>query len=236
MELRRGMAMARGIPLANWNGQVLPKIKEQLEDFAEQGFLPTLRGMYYTLVDLGVIPKTEAGYHALSDHTSRWRENGILARDCFANHTRDTIRDFNDTYESVEEYIDRGIHHLEYTKENYSVPRWHKQPHYVEIWLEKDAAVETFISIVKIRQVIVVPNRGHSSVAFFDRNVYRLKEKKAEGNQIHILYFGDLDPSGEVMDKVYKRKFQEYGLFNVDFKRLVCNKGTDGKIQLIAQP
>jgi hypothetical protein len=106
----------------------------------------------------------------------------------------------------------------------------------VEIWLEKDAAVETFRSIVKDRHVRVVPNRGHSSVAFFDRNVDRLKEKQAEGKQIHILYFGDLDPSGEVMDKVYKRKFLEYGLFNVDFKRLAVTKEQMERFGLLHDP
>ena len=54
-----GVKMARGLPMADWNGLVLFEIKKQLGDFNEQGFLPTLRGMYYTLVDLGVIPKTE---------------------------------------------------------------------------------------------------------------------------------------------------------------------------------
>lgn len=228
--------MARGVPLADWNGHVLSEIKRQLEDFRSQGFPPTLRGMYYTLVDLGVIPKTEAAYHALSDHTSRWRENGTLARDCFSDHTRDIIQDFDDDYEIIEDYVDNGIRYLYLAKSEYTIPRWYGQSHYVEIWLEKDAAVETFRSIVKDRHVRVVPNRGHSSVAFFDKNVDRLKGKKTEGKQIHILYFGDLDPSGEVMDKVYKRKFLEYGLFNVDFQRLAVTKEQMERFGLLHDP
>ena len=106
----------------------------------------------------------------------------------------------------------------------------------MEIWLEKDAAVETFRSIVKDSHVRVVPNRGHSSVAFFDRNVDRLKEKQAEGNMIHILYFGDLDPSGEAMDKVYKRKFTEYGLSNVGFQRLAVTKEQMERFESLSNP
>lgn len=231
-----GVKMARGVPMADWNGLVLFEIKKQLGDFNEQGFLPTLRGMYYTLVDLGVIPKTEAAYHALSDHTSRWREKWILPRDCFADHTRDIIQDFDDGYVTIEDYIDAGTRYLRLAKNEYTIPRWYKQQHYVEIWLEKDAAVETFRSIVKDSHVRVVPNRGHSSVAFFDRNVDRLKEKQAEGNMIHILYFGDLDPSGEAMDKVYKRKFAEYGLSNVGFQRLAVTKEQMERFELLSNP
>ena len=106
---------------------------------------------------------------------------------------------------------------------------------YVEVWLEKDAAVETFRAIVNDRHVRVVPNRGHSSVAFFNRNVDRLKEKYTEGKQPHILYFGDLDPSGEVMDKVYKRKFIENGL-EVDFKRLAVTDEQMEKFGLLKNP
>ena len=42
---------------------------------------------------------------------------------------------------------------------------------------KKIQPVETFRAIVNDRHVRVVPNRGHSSVAFFNRNVDRLKEK-----------------------------------------------------------
>ena len=120
--------MARGVPIADWNGQVLPEIIRQLEDFRQQGFPPTLRGMYYTLLNLGILPKTEAAYHALSDHTSRWRENGTLPRDCFADHTRDIIQDFDDDYEVFEDYVEHGIRYLHLAKSKYAIPRWHKQP------------------------------------------------------------------------------------------------------------
>src|SRR5215207_11253162 len=186
--------MPKGRPIANWNGLVLPRIKEQLEDFDNQGIVPTLREMYYTLVDLGVIPKTDAAYHALSDHTARWREDGTLPIDCFADRTRRVIKDFDDDYETIDDYVDRGIYYLENANSRYSIPRWHRQLHYVEVWLEKDAAVESIRSIVKDRDVLVVPNRGHSSVAFLNQNIDRLKKKQFEGKLIVILYLGDADP------------------------------------------
>jgi hypothetical protein len=228
--------MARGIPLADWKGHVLSEIKRQLDDFEDQSIVPTLRGMYYTLVDLGVIPKTEAAYHALSSHTSRWRETGILPIDCFADHTRDIIQDFEDDFESIEEFIERVIDYLGNIKDYYTIPRSHQQPNYVEVWLEKDSPVESIRSIVKDRHVRVVPNRGHSSVAFLNKNIDRLKERQAEGKKIYILYLGDADPSGEVMDKVYKRKLLEYGLFDVTFIRLAVTEKQIKRFKLLHNP
>jgi len=180
----------KGTPNADWKGQVLSEIIRQLEDFRKQGFPPTLRGMFYTLVDLGILPKTESVYHSLSYQTSRWRENDILPIDCFADNTRGVI-DIDDMYETIEDYLQRGISYLENAYDYYNIPRWYEQPKYVEVWLEKDAAVGTFASIVKDKHVRVAPNRGHSSVSFFAKNVERLKQKQAEGKSIHIRYFGD---------------------------------------------
>ena len=47
------------------NKQFLPTVKEQLDDFENQGIKPTFRGMYYTLVELGLLPKTQEMYRVL---------------------------------------------------------------------------------------------------------------------------------------------------------------------------
>ena len=228
--------MPRGEPLADWNGQVLSKIREQLDDFNSQEIVPTLRGMFYTLIELRVIRKDQRIYKALSNHTARWREDGTLRIDCFADHSRDVVKDFHDNYVSIEDYIDFGITHLENAHHGYNIPRWHKQPYHVEVWLEKDAPVASIVSIVKGRDVLVVPNRGHSSVAFLNYNIGRLKRKQREGKSIIILYLGDADPSGEVMDEVYKRKLEEYGIFDVTFIRLAVTKEQIESYNLLHDP
>lgn len=225
-------------PNTDWDKEFLPVVKEQLEDFDSQGIKPTFRGMYYTLVELGLLAKTQEMYQALNKVSVRWREHRLIPMDCFADTIRHIIKDFDDVYETPQDYVGRGINHLEYAGEHYKIPRWHKQPHCVEIWLEKDAAVGTLDSIVKRagKDVVVTPNRGHGSLSFVWDNIQRLKEKQREGKIIHVLYFGDLDPSGEVMDKVYKRKFYEYGIFNVDFVRLAVNSEQMKKFNLLHDP
>jgi hypothetical protein len=161
----------------NWDKQYLPTVREQLDDFKRQKFKPTFRGMYYTLVDLGILPKTEANYRALNKASVRWRESGLIPIDSFADHTRAIVKNFDDEYKTPKEFISARIYYLEDAERFYSIPLWYKQPHYVEIWLEKDAAVGTFESIVEDLQVVVIPNRGHSSVTFINDNIQHLKDK-----------------------------------------------------------
>ena len=210
----------------NWNKTVMPAIKERLDAFSQRGITPTLRAMFYALVSLRVIPNLQPQYQYLSHFTARARENGQLPIDCFADQSRRIIQDFNDTYETMEDYVERGVSHLENATYNYpkGIPRWHRQPHYVEVWIEKDALSGTFKSILGNRQVKIVPNRGFSSVSFNYENIERLKAYQDEGREIHIRYFGDLDPSGESIDEIITTKLAQYGIFGVDFQRVAVTE------------
>ena len=146
------------------------------------------------------------------------------------------IKDFDDEYLTLREHIDIGLNYLRNAQNDYAILRWQDQPYHVEVWLEKNAAKKPFRSIVRDRHVRVVPNSGHSSVAYFNDNVNRLKIKQAEGKKIVILYLGDADPSGEVMDKVYKRKFTEYRLYDVEFIRLAVTTKQIKRFRLLHDP
>lgn len=77
-------------------------------------------------------------------------------------------------------------------------PRWLDQPNYVEVWLEKDA--NNAKNILEGRDdVVIVPNKGNTSIPFLHANTERLLERFNSGGehnvQVHILYLGDLDPA-----------------------------------------
>ena len=179
----------------NWKKEVMPAIKERLNSFNQQGIIPTLRTMFYALLSLNVISNTQTQYQYLSKFTSNARMKGELPIDCFANQTKSIIEDFHDEYIEPEEYIEGTLANIKNFPTIYPtlIPKWHNQPHYVEIWIEKDALSGTFQSILKDRQVRIVPNKGFSSVSFIHHNIQRLKSYAKEGKKIHVRYFGDLE-------------------------------------------
>jgi hypothetical protein len=222
----------------------MPVIKQRLNLWASQQITPTLRGLFYTLVSLNVLENTSTRYNYLSKFTAQARENSekwgeirnngdvymfrndeILPIDCFADHVRDII-DIDDIYETAEDFYDRGIdYYVNNISTNYKVPRWYNQPHYIEVWVEKDAIAGTLDSIINVsgnREVRIVPTRGQESVTFAWENMLRLKRKQSEDKKVHIRYFGDLDPSGEAIEKelINKLTVEPYVLKDIDFKRI----------------
>ena len=216
--------------------------------YADQKIIPTLRGMFYTLVSLNILENTSNRYDYLSKFTARAREKSekhgevrinrkgeeyyyeykeeeMLPIDCFADNVRQII-DIDDIYETAAEFYDRGTeYYVKDIAKNYKVPRWYNQKHYVEIWVEKDAMAGTLNSIINIagkREIRIVPTRGQESVTFAWEHVQRLQQKQKDGKIIHIRYFGDLDPSGEAIERELLNKLtvEPYELEDIDFKRV----------------
>jgi hypothetical protein len=170
-----------------------------------------------------------------------------LPIDCFADETRELIDHYSARQpiepEDEDEYIDNAIEELKNTPGYYDGQgtkggHWYDQPEYVEIWIEKYALAPTFESFLKDRYVNIVVNKGYSSLSFLWDNCQRLREiQDTNGPEhVHVLYFGDFDPSGEDMD----RSLQEYfELFDVDpdiFERVALTPDQISKYRIPLRP
>jgi hypothetical protein len=80
------------------------------------------------------------------------------------------------------------------------------------VWTEKDAMVGNFQSILQEKDVKIVPNRGFTSWTFLYECMKTLKKWQDEGKNIHVLYYGDFDPSGENMFDELKSRISKIGL------------------------
>jgi hypothetical protein len=252
----------------NWEQEILPFVKKELQEFNKEGVRPTLRTIFYRLASYdNVLRNVPGDYTGLSKLTSRCRKRFItllrikniqglqrygldeyeiktlksqgliiqynrqrhlfeknltslpdmydenkkyvlkldtyLPVDCFADETRGFIMDFIDEYETPEQHIKKKLDFLSDLPDKYDtlLPKWHKQPYYVELWTEKNAMVGTFRSILKHLDVTIVYNRGFDSVTNAWETYQRIKKAWKQGKKVRILYFGDLDPSGDAMDE-----------------------------------
>lgn len=206
----------------NWQKDVLPYVNERLMAFRQEGVLPTVRGMFYALVSLQVTNNTKSDYVQLVSKLTDWRENNIIPLHSFVDNSRRIIEIDDDL--RPEEYVGAGISYPDNAPNGYydTIPRWYKQPHYVEVWIEKDAMTGTFSSILKDRQIRIVPNRGWTGFEFLNNNIERLmKKQNEEGKDVHVLYFGDYDPSGDRMYRWLKQKLSDVG---IGIKRVAITK------------
>ncbi len=229
----------------NWEKDVIPTVKEQLDRFEQDGIKPTLRTMFYTLVSLGVLENRKGVYNRLSHITAEHRRNRILPPDCFADNVRGIINNFNNDYFTPEEYVRNWIHKLENLHSIYSnfIPRWYKQPHRVEIWTEKNAMVGTLQSILQGRDVVIAYIRGYDSQTNEEKNFRRITNMVKNGIKVHIRYFGDFDPSGNDIERNILRQGNDFGYdrlgwgyrgfeIGTDFKRVAVDLGHVRKYKL----
>jgi hypothetical protein len=196
--------------MGRWQKIVIPEVQAKLKTYS---YRPTVRGMFYNLVSDNVIPNTQQAYKGLINAISIAVRNCLIPINAFADNTRQ-INDISDLYQNPQNYTSSYINALKGVPEHYfdNIPRWHKQPHYVEIMVEKNALRGLFAEIVESEnlQVRVVPNNGWSSRVFKHETLNRLLRKSQSndvddnGNpikkQFHILYFGDYDPTGRRID------------------------------------
>lgn len=203
---------------------VIDRVKQELPWFVERDITPTLRTLFYRLVSLEVIPNTKQAYKQLSSVCVNARKSGKIPWNSIADEGRLVLADFEEEYQTPEQYVQLHIDLLKEASQNYVVPRWYKQPHYVEVWIEKQALADTFSSFLKGRDVRIVVNKGYSGWSFLYKNSIRLLEMKEIGKEIHILYFGDFDPSGDDMDDHLDNALRYFGLEDIDFKRIAVTE------------
>ncbi len=139
-------------------------------------------------------------------------------------------------YQTPEQYVQSRIDLLKNASHRYTIPRWHKQPNYVEVWIEKQALANTFSSFLKGLDVRIVVNKGYSGWSFLHENCIRLRGVKRSGKEIHILYFGDFDPSGDDMENHLNEALHYFGLGDVDFQRIAVTEEQIGQFNLPPMP
>lgn len=137
----------------DWKNDVIPKVVYKLVH--EYTFAPTIRGMFYNLASDGVISNTTEHYKGLDRTLVDTRNAGLIPMDAFVDNTRKIVDISNDVYWTPQSVIDYHKAKLKQLPTEYftfaNIPRWHKQSHYVEVWLEKDAVKGTFQSILNER-------------------------------------------------------------------------------------
>lgn len=193
----------------------------------------TIRGLCYVLESFGVVPKTERDFNKVYDAMTTARKNGSIDMDAFVDNSRYRIKKFNDRYRSIKQQVNdtlRDLENIVFTDgSKKDIPKWYNQPYYVEVWVEKFSFAEVLYQILRDRHVEIIPNRGWSSITFLENNIWNLIGKLHDNPDVHakVLYFGDLDPSGWVMDEHYVKEIKRKMFTTRDrfeFKRVAITK------------
>lgn len=183
------------------NREKLTKINLIIEDFQAQGYVLTLRQLYYQLVQSNTIPNKVTEYKKLSTLLKEGRMAGVV--DWSAIEDRLRVPSIPYSYLSPQQAVDDAIR-------TYRLDRQKGQENYIEVWVEKDALSGILERVTQPYHVRILVCRGYSSASAMHNAYQRFKNANAEGKAVKLLYLGDFDPSGEDMVRDIGDRMEEF--------------------------
>jgi hypothetical protein len=159
----------------------------------------TVRQVFYRLVSMGTIGKTEQEYKGtVCRLLAEMRRDGQIPWHWIADNTRWQRKPR--TY--------RGLDHLLHETANlYRRAVWERQDAYVEVWLEKDALAGVLNDVTSLWDVPLMVTRGFASLSY----LYTAAEAiAAVGKPAYLYYFGDRDPSGVMIDRKIEQDLRTF--------------------------
>lgn len=192
--------------------RMIAYLNKVIVNYAQQGLKLTLRQLYYQCVTQNLFPNTEQAYKNLGNLVSDARLAGEMDWDAIEDRVRRprVPTEFND----VEQLIETASHW-------YRLPRWEGQENYVELWVEKDALAGVLAPIASEFHVTMMVNRGYSSQSAMYEAGKRYIDNCREGNKYpHLVYLGDMDPSGEDMVRDISDRLEMYNVPELDVTKV----------------
>lgn len=181
--------------------------------FDDVGTPMTVRQMFYRLVSVGAVDKAEKSYRKVQYHLLNMRRHGVVPYTFIADNTR-WMRKPN-TWDSADEMLTASA-------ASYRRALWTNQPHYVEVWVEKDALAGVIGEITRELDVALMVTRGFPSETFQYEAAQTIIANNRRSKVCNIFYFGDYDPSGLAISDSLERRLREFGA-DVIFHRVAVN-------------
>lgn len=197
-------------------------ICEAIVDIATAEGPVTVRQLFYRLVSLGLIPKTEAAYdRTVVRLCKEMRLDGDLPWWCIADNSRWMRKP--DTYDGVSSFLATAA-------ASYRRALWEQGDEYVEVWLEKEALSGVLHPLTAEWDVPLMVTRGYPSLTFLHEAAGELVLRDQD---VTIYYLGDFDPSGLDIPRNVEERLWEFGADISRFERLAVTEQqiTDWSLQ-----
>lgn len=190
-----------------------------IEDFVAQGFVLTVRQLYYQLVARDLIPNNERSYKRITNLANDARVGGFIDWDAIEDRTRSFVR--RQRWESGKQILDsaaRGFH----------MDMWENQRTRPFVIIEKEALVGVLQEICHTHDVPLLAARGYPSGTVLREFAVSDIIPYAHDQNVTVIHLGDHDPSGLDMTRDLRERiamFAEastYG-FEVELVRIALN-------------
>lgn len=209
------------IAYKNWNPKndafnLIGKANRIIKEYETQGYILTLRQLYYQFVAGDIIENSERSYNNLGTIITKARMAGMISWTAI----EDRSRSHNNFW-----YDEDELNPIRDLPQYIRFDRWARQPYYIEVWVEKEALGNV---ISRACEPYLVPHmscKGYLSASEAWRAGMRFLEKIEEGKEGLLIHLGDHDPSGMDMTRDNKNRLDIFTELpnNIEVTRLALN-------------
>jgi len=182
-----------------------------LEEYRAQGFVLTVRQLFYQFVSRGLIENTQQSYKRIVGVIGSGRLAGLIDWSLIEDRVRSTI--YGSHWEDPAEIVDTAA-------QAFRIEKWAEQSNHVEVMVEKDALSGVLEPVCADLDVRFTANRGYSSLSHFYDIGKRIEQSVDEGKDVHVIYLGDHDPSGLDMDRDVLDRLEMFSRQRIEVGRL----------------
>ena len=192
----------------------IEQANEIIEEYRAQGYVLTLRQLYYQFVARDLIANEQREYKRLGDLVNRARLAGLIDWEAIEDRTRNI--ESLPHWESPADAVGAVAAH-------YREDKWGDQAVRIEVWVEKEALAGVFTGVCEELQVPWFACRGYVSQSEQWSAGQRFARINWSGQRPIVLHFGDHDPSGIDMTRDNAKRLTLFAEYGVEVRRLALN-------------
>lgn len=191
---------------------LIDTINDIIDEYRTDGFVLTVRQLYYQLVARAVIPNTLQDYKRIAGLVNDGKLAGLIDWAMLEDRTREFVR--RSRWNSPQQILDASAN-------SYHEDMWSNQSHRVFVVVEKEALVGVLERVCNEYDVPLLAARGYPSGSvlreFAIDDIYNCDQ------ECHILHLGDHDPSGIDMTRDLEERINLFSENTIDLQRIALN-------------
>jgi hypothetical protein len=183
--------------------QQIEQLNKQIVDILKQDHPQSIRHVFYRLTDPRLpepVEKTEAGYEQVQARLVKLRREGVIPYGWLSDMSRRGF--FVDTFQGSGDFVRRmsGL---------YRSDLWAHAEDYCEVWCESRSIAGVIQDDCRDLAVSLYPCGGFASISFVHEAAGEINNRD-DDRPVTILYIGDFDPAGVLIDVALERELREH--------------------------
>jgi DNA topoisomerase VI subunit A len=166
---------------------LIDTMNEIIEKYVAQGFVLTIRQLYYQLVARDIIENSQKSYKRVTSIANDARIAGLMDWSAIEDRTRDFVR---------RQRWGNGAEILEAAASSFHIDMWRRQPRRVFVIIEKEALVGVLTPTCNKYDTPILAARGYPSCTVLRDFAVEDIMPHMDDQDVTILHLGDHDPSG----------------------------------------